>query len=133
MNTTSIRPNLAVLAIILAATFPWDFQDHSHWNKVAWLPFVTGIVRPFDLLLNAALYLPLGYLVPARFRRRGLVAVAGSAFVFSGLLELTQVWSHVRFPSATDSVMNVVGCVAGAAVANWRAGAIPLAGRAISD
>ena len=132
MSGIWIRP-LAALAFIFAATFPWDFQDHSHWNKVAWLPFVTGIVRPYDLLLNAALYLPLGYLVPARFRRRGLAAVAGTAVVISGLLELTQVGSHVRFPSATDSVMNVVGSVAGAAVANWRANAIPPAGRAVSD
>ena len=132
MSGTWIRP-LAALAFIIAVTIPWDFQDHSHWNKVAWLPFVTGIVRPYDLLLNAALYLPLGYLVPARFRRRGLVAIGGTAFVISGLLELTQVWSHVRFPSATDSVMNVVGSVAGAALANWRADAVRPAGRAISD
>jgi hypothetical protein len=31
------------------------------------------------------------------------------------LLEFAQVWSHWRFPSATDLVMNVMGSIAGAA------------------
>ena len=61
MRRNSIYLSGALL-LIAAATFPWDFQDHPHWYKVAWLPFVTGIVRPIDLLLNAALYFPIGFL-----------------------------------------------------------------------
>ena len=36
--------------------------------------------------------------------------------LLSASLELAQVWSHVRFPSATDVVMNVAGSVAGALI-----------------
>jgi len=107
----------AALCVVIAVTFPWDLQDHPHWSKVAWLPFLTGIVRPHDLLINAALYLPIGFLLPARSRRGRVASAAGVALLVSGLLELTQVWSHVRFPSATDLAMNVFGSVAGAVVA----------------
>ena len=105
---------LATLAFIIAGTFPWDLQDHPHWFKIAW-PFVIGIVRPLDLLANAALYFPLGFFMPGRSRRARVAAAVGVAGVTSGLLEFSQVWSHVRFPSATDLVMNVLGAAAGAA------------------
>ena len=108
---------LASLTFISVVTFPWDLQDHPHWFKIAWLPFVTGIVRPVDVLLNAALYFPLGFFVPLRSRRGRVVTAAGLAVVTSGLLELAQVWSHVRFPSATDLVINVAGSVIGAMAA----------------
>lgn len=109
---------LATLAVICAITFPWDFQDHPHWFKVAWLPLVTGIIRPSDLVLNAVLYFPLGYFMPVQSRRARVAAAAGVAVLASGFLELAQVWSHVRFPSATDLMMNIVGSIAGAAVAS---------------
>ena len=107
---------LAVAAIV-AATFPWDLRDHAHWSKVAWIPFATGIVRPTDLLLNAALYLPFGFLLAARMRRAPVVTTVVAALVLSSLMELAQVWSHVRFPSATDVVMNVLGAAIGASLA----------------
>ena len=109
-------PIVATLVVIVAITFPWDLQDHPHWFKVAWLPFFTGIVRPRDLLANAALYFPIGFLLPARSRRGRVAWAAGVALLVSALLELAQVWSHVRFPSATDLVMNVLGSVVGAMV-----------------
>ena len=109
--------HFATLAGVIVLTFPWDLQDHPHWYKVAWLPFATGIVRPHDLLINAALYFPLGFSIPASSHRMRVGAAAGLAVVMSGLLELAQVWSHVRFPSATDIVMNVMGSIAGAMAA----------------
>lgn len=105
------------LLIVSAVTFPWDLQDHPHWYRVAWLPFVTGVVRPHDLLINAALYFPLGFLLPVRPRRWRVVVAAALALLVSGFLEFAQVWSHVRFPSATDLAMNVLGSVAGAVMA----------------
>ena len=105
---------VATLAFILVVTFPWDLQNHPHWFKVAWLPFVTGIVRPFDLLINAALYFPLGFFMPVQSRRARVAVAAALALITSGLLEFVQVWSHLRFPSATDLVMNVMGSIAGA-------------------
>jgi glycopeptide antibiotics resistance protein len=109
--------HLVTLAFIVAVTFPWDLQDHPHWYKVSWLPFVTGIVRPYDLLINTALYFPLGFAIPTLSSRTRVVAAAALAIVMSGLLEFAQVWSHVRFPSATDLLMNVMGSIAGAVAA----------------
>ena len=80
------------------------------------MPFVTGIVRPVDMLGNAALYFPFGFFLPLR-RSRGRLLIAGVlAALLSASLELSQVWSHWRFPSATDVTMNVAGSVAGALV-----------------
>ncbi len=110
-------PLVATLVVVVAITFPWDLQDHSHWSKVAWLPFLTGIVKPEDILINAALYFPVGFFFPAPSRRRRVASAVGIALLVSAPLELTQVWSHVRFPSTTDLVMNVIGSVAGAIAA----------------
>jgi glycopeptide antibiotics resistance protein len=107
---------LATLVLILAVTFPWDLQNHPHWQKVAWVPFATGIVRPIDLLGNAALYFPFGFFLPVRPRRARLLIAAVLAALLAGSLEFSQVWSHWRFPSATDVAMNVAGSVAGALV-----------------
>ena len=96
--------------LILLLTVPWDLQNHPHWYKVAWRPFV-GIVRPVDLLLNFVLYVPFGAWVP--IRRDRLLVVGLLAAILSGGCELSQVWSHWRFPSTTDLVMNTLGAVAG--------------------
>ena len=115
-----MRPSaLQCLAVfgIIAATFPWDLQDHAHWSKVAWTPFATGIVRPLDLFANVLLYVPLGYLLATRGGRPRILQAGFGALLLASLTEFAQVWSHSRFPSATDITMNVLGAVAGAAVA----------------
>ena len=115
MKRSWVSP-VGALILVIAVTFPWDLQGHPHWYKVAWVPFVTGILRAHDLLLNAALYFPLGFFLPIRPRLRRVVWATAVALLSSAILELAQVWSHVRFPSATDVVMNVVGSLAGAAL-----------------
>lgn len=106
-------------AAILIVTFPFvGFTTHSHWRRVAWIPFAMGIVRPVDLLLNMCLYAPWGFLFPASGGARRVGAAMACAFVLSSALEITQVWSHTRFPSATDVLMNVVGAGVGAWVAS---------------
>jgi glycopeptide antibiotics resistance protein len=109
-----------IVIAIAAVTFPWDWQDHSHWNKVAWVPFRTGIVRPIDLLINVTLFFPLGFLLPSNSTRSRFATALVAGLMLSTLMELTQVWSHVRFPSATDIVMNVLGSLIGAFGAWWR-------------
>ena len=105
---------LVATTSIIVLTFPWDLQNHPHWQKVAWVPFVTGIVRPQDLLGNAALYFPFGYFMPAGSRRARVAAAVALSMVLSASMELAQVWSHWRFPSATDVTMNVAGSIVGA-------------------
>lgn len=101
------------IGLIALATVPGDLQNHAHWFKVAWLPF-TGIVRPVDLLLNLALYVPLGLLSP--FGRGRWFPVVALAFVISMSCEFAQVFSHSRFPSMTDVTMNALGALAGALI-----------------
>jgi glycopeptide antibiotics resistance protein len=107
----------AVLAIV-AATAAWDFLDHPHWYKVSWVPFATGLVRPLDMLANIALYVPLGFLLS--FKRRRLLATLAIACALSMAMEFTQVWSHSRFPSATDVLLNLVGSYLGVRLAERR-------------
>ncbi len=109
-----------IVIAIAAVTLPWDWQDHPHWFKVAWVPFSTGIVRPIDLLLNVALYFPLGFLLRSNSTISRFATALVAGLILSTLMELTQVWSHVRFPSATDTLMNVLGSLIGAFGASWR-------------
>lgn len=108
---------LVAATLIALVTLPADLQDHAHWQKVAWIPFATGVVRPIDLVANALLYFPLGVAIPTMSPWRKVALALFVALALSILLELIQVWSHSRFPSATDVLMNVVGSVAGALVA----------------
>jgi hypothetical protein len=47
-------------------------------------------------------------------------------------MELAQVWSHDRFPSATDVVMNVAGCILGAHLVRRRWVESDAAGKGVS-
>ena len=110
------------IAIALAADFPWgDFQGHTHWHSVGWIPFVSPPVRPADILQNLLLFLPLGFFAALRTTStfKGLRNAAVWASPVSFLGEWSQLYSHSRFPSATDLSSNVIGAVLGASIA-WR-------------
>jgi glycopeptide antibiotics resistance protein len=113
-----VGPVLAA-AVIVLATLPYDWQPHAHWARVAWLPFVTGLVRVRDMLVNTLLYMPFGAALQWRHdgHARWPALVAGALLSVS--MELLQVWSHDRFPSATDVAMNIIGCGAGATSVWW--------------
>ena len=74
-------------------------------------------VRVRDIVLNLLLFAPLG-LASALQLRFPVIAAALIAFVVSLLGEWLQVYSHSRFPSATDLVCNVCGAV----VTSWFVG-----------
>ena len=111
---------LASIALVVAATFPWTRVDHDHWARVAWVPFLTGIISVGDLVVNVLLYLPLGWFVPGARPRPRLIGALASALVLSAAMETAQVWSHLRYPSATDTAMNLAGAAAGAYWSNRR-------------
>lgn len=120
MIVLSPRARLAIWAVfICACVVPWtDPQNHSHWSRVQWIPFVTPPVKPADAIVNVLLYVPFGYwiviLSPDRATWRRAVACA---FVLSIATEWTQLYSHSRFPSMTDVTCNIIGAALGA----WRA------------
>jgi len=116
LRSTWIRFWLWVGFIVLAVT-PWeDLQNHSHWRRVQWIPFVTPPVKPIDIVVNVLLYLPFGYwFAQLRGGRRGQVwgAVVAAAML-SLATEWTQLYSHSRFPSMTDVTNNLIGTALGA-------------------
>ena len=102
--------------LVLVAAFPWgDLQDHSHWQRIGWIPFESPPVRLRDMALNTLLCAPVGGFCGRMFRRP-LWAAFGLSLALSLTAEWTQVYSHTRFPSATDVTCNVAGAVVAAAL-----------------
>jgi glycopeptide antibiotics resistance protein len=102
-------------AVVVLVVVPWgSFQDHSHWARVQWIPFVTPPVKLRDIVANTLIYVPIGYAVV----RIGQVSRVWKALVFAFVLslatEFSQVYSHGRFPSITDLTCNVCGACLGA-------------------
>jgi glycopeptide antibiotics resistance protein len=103
-----------VAAIIVVCVPFLDFHGHTHWAKVAWIPFVSPPIKTPDLLANVALYLPFGFLwAQDAAAPRALRGIILAAAVLSISVEFSQLFSHSRFPSSTDVVCNVIGAVAG--------------------
>lgn len=102
---------MAAALFALVVITPWgDFQGHTHWDEVGWIPFMSPPVRVRDIVLNLLLFAPLG-LASALQLRFPVIAAALIAFVVSLFGEWLQVYSHSRFPSATDLVCNICGAV----------------------
>ena len=104
--------------LIVVCVVPWmDVQNHSHWSRVQWIPFVTPPIKAVDIVVNIALYVPFGYwFVRWKGRRRSALGV-GCAAVLSLVTEWTQLYSHSRFPSLTDVTCNIIGTIVGAWIA----------------
>ena len=107
---------MASTAVIAAIIVPWGgLQNHSHWARIGWVPFVSPPIRRFDVVANTLLFAPLGAGAALAFRRPvAAAAVLALAISLSG--EAVQIYTHSRFPSATDVVCNVIGAVAAAFV-----------------
>lgn len=126
-RATWLRPSVArIFAVVFgivafAADWPWgDLQNHTHWDRVAWLPFVSPPVRPTDIVQNLLLFAPFGCFVALstlRSRRQGVMFAASLTLLIAFAGETSQLYSHSRFPSATDLTCNVVGAALAAAVA----------------
>jgi len=117
-------------AVILLAVVPWgSYQDHSHWARVQWIPFVTPPIKARDIFVNVLLYVPFGHwsmrLWPLPRAWRAIVL----ALALSVTSELSQVYSHGRFPSATDVTCNVFGAWLGTRRSRTASSPIPQASR----
>ena len=59
-------------AVIILLVVPWaSAQDHAHWTRVAWVPFVSPPVKAGDVVRNVLLYVPWGYLLTRHVRPAG--------------------------------------------------------------
>ena len=109
----------SALAVAAAETLPWsNFQGHSHWAKVCWVPFQDRWLPGFwtDVLENVLLSLPFGF-TGIHARARNTVGTAAQIVALAaGLVatgELFQVYCHNRFPSMTDVTTNTAGALIG--------------------
>ena len=95
--------------LIIVALYPWrgGFVDHPHWDRVAWIPFVSGPVTFRDILRNAFLFAPFGIAIAAASRSHAVRNTFVGALMISLVGEFSQSYSHSRFPSSTDFVVNV--------------------------
>lgn len=109
--------------MIAAVVIPWrSFQDHPHWARIRWVPFLSSPVGPRDIIGNVLLYVPFGYYACLLSKHRGwLVGIAGAALL-SCITEVTQVFGHGRFPSVQDVLMNVLGAAFGVVLSRTRRG-----------
>ncbi len=112
MNRISLAWVVGAGALVLAADFPWgDLRGHPHWGKIAWVPFVSPPLNLLDVAQNLLLCAPIGVTAALRFRKAPAAAAVIALGV--GLVgEWTQLYSHSRFPSATDLACNLTGAVA---------------------
>jgi glycopeptide antibiotics resistance protein len=110
------------MVVIVVCVFPWlSLRDHSHWDRVQWIPFGTAPIKARDVVANLLLYVPLGYwwmrLGGTPRAWRGVLV----GFLLSVGTEIVQVYSHGRFPSATDVTCNTFGAWLGTGLAGRRA------------
>ena len=120
MRRFAIAVLVVSAGLVFAATYPWgDMVGHSHWTRVRWIPFKTGPFRLLDIAGNLLLCAPLGAAAGYLFSR-GVLAAALLSLAISVGAEASQVYSHTRFPSATDVLCNVAGAVAAAEVVRRR-------------
>ena len=109
--------------LIVLVVMPWaNFQSHSHWQRVAWIPFVSPPVKFRDVVVNLLLYVPWGYFGARWMRDRSqrVWIIVALAATLSLSTEASQLYSHGRFPSATDLMCNILGAYAGATFARSR-------------
>jgi glycopeptide antibiotics resistance protein len=72
--------------------------------------------RLLDVAVNVLIYMPFGFAVARLRPRRTAWWVLGLALSLSLFTELTQVFSHGRYPSVRDVCVNVFGACLGAAL-----------------
>jgi glycopeptide antibiotics resistance protein len=112
------------LALFLVAVFATTLTNHPFSDQIHDLirPYTPEEARDhlkFDVVLNALMLAPVGFLLPILSRRRiGFVATVGVAASVSGIIELGQLLVFTkRHAQWRDFVLNVLSAVLGYAVA----------------
>ncbi len=116
MRPTAFAGLICSIALVLALGFPWgEIVGHSHWLRIEWIPFSRPL-RPGDIIGNLLLCAPVGLFAGFVTTRPRLV-VGATTLLLSVFIESTQLYTHTRFPSATDVLCNVTGAIVVAGVA----------------
>jgi glycopeptide antibiotics resistance protein len=104
------------VALVWAVSFSWGgLTLHPQWHRVHWMPLGDPADKPRDIVANMLLFVPFGYSFARRSRPSFvLLRVLLAAAVVSVSAEALQLFSTVRFPSATDVCSAVIGALCGA-------------------
>lgn len=120
---------LIVIAVILyGSLFPWDFSWRELPESPLWMLLDSWAAPSLDrfavrdIIVNIALYLPLGMFAFLAFSERHRAWIAGAAtlvvaLALSSSIEMLQLFDRGRECSALDVVTNVTGAAAGIALA----------------
>ena len=100
---------LAFALLVIAIATLWPMPGPSHQWAFC---LACGAHGTSDLLLNIALFMPLGAALALRGRRSSSIAVL--AGLLSAAIELSQFYIPGRDPSLSDIVSNTLGAVFGA-------------------
>lgn len=116
------------VALIFVASGPWfGLLPHAQWDHVAWVPFASRNDKPTDMIINALMFVPLGWTFKTRRRgAAGTATVLLMALTVSVGAESMQLYCARRDPSLTDVTMNTFGALLGAVGASlWRRRPLP--------
>jgi glycopeptide antibiotics resistance protein len=104
------------IPVVWLLSLPWvGFTAEPHWSRVHWIPFTDPADTPRDLLANIALFVPFGYSYTRhRSGRFRILEALLAAAIVSVSAESTQLFSTLRYPSATDVIAAMAGASAGA-------------------
>jgi VanZ family protein len=111
---------LAVIALIVyGSLYPWHFAAKVLPGNPLWLLFhswgaATGRRFVADEIVNIALYIPLGMSGYLALRNVWLPVLVGA--VFSGCIEMTQLFTPNRNCSTEDLLTNIAGSAVGVVV-----------------
>jgi glycopeptide antibiotics resistance protein len=106
--------------LVILVSAPWiGFTPQPQWDRLHLVPFTDPADKPRDVIANVLMFVPFGYSYFKHRQGRGrLAATVLTAIAVSAVAEVTQLFSTLRNPSATDVTMAAVGSGLGAL---WRA------------
>ena len=100
---------------MLLVSSPWvGFTNEPQWHRVHLVPFTDPADKLLDVAGNVLLFVPFGYFAAGHWNRKwGLMFALGAAVAVSTVAEATQLFSTLRYPSATDVTAGVIGTAIG--------------------
>jgi VanZ family protein len=107
-----------VLLVVYGSLYPWQFVARELPASPLWLLFhswevATGRRFLADIIVNIAIYVPVGmfgFLAFRRFRYAGPIVFGA---VLSGCIEMTQLYTPSRQCSTVDLATNIAGSILG--------------------
>lgn len=105
------------ILVIVVGSGPWfGLTSTPQWDRVTWVPFTGHEDKPSDVVVNLALFIPLGWtLMSMRPGARRMAFAVGASCAVSVAVESGQLFCILRDPSASDVLMNTMGAAIGAA------------------